>query len=72
LDSFLNTDIAQIFGLLFSQKSYALVFAKDGLGSTLGELFTKSSGHPDHFLPADFSVRRRPVMDGTAVIDLMD
>jgi hypothetical protein len=42
------TELAQIFGLLFPQRSsYVFILAKNGLGYILGDFFTNSSGHPE-------------------------
>jgi hypothetical protein len=39
---------AQTFGQLFFRgKSYVLIWARNGLGYTLGDFLANSSGHPD-------------------------
>jgi hypothetical protein len=47
LASFYITEVAQIFGLIFSvKKNYGLILVKNELGQTLGEFFASSSGRP--------------------------
>jgi hypothetical protein len=43
---FKMTAIAQILATFFHGKSEALIFTKNGLGLTLGDFFTHSSGRP--------------------------
>jgi hypothetical protein len=42
------TEVAQHFVLLLTtvHKSYVLILAKNGWGKILGDMLTKSSGHP--------------------------
>jgi hypothetical protein len=48
LDTYLKiTEGVQLFAMPFPQKSFAFILRKNGLGYTLGDFFTMSSGHPD-------------------------
>jgi hypothetical protein len=40
------TKVAYILGQTFSQKMLNIYIEKNGLGYTLGEIFTNPSGHP--------------------------
>jgi hypothetical protein len=45
------TEVAKEFPLLFLQKKLCIEFGINGLGQTLGEFFTNSSGHPAYCVP---------------------